>query len=398
MNAPALRHARRLFALLGMSEATMLPFFPLLLSKRGFDAAEIGLVLAAMALAAVLSNPVWGWIADRRVGSERALLASAGGAALLSLVLLAPTGDAGFVAAAIALAAWRAPLSWLLDVIALERLPPGGRADYARLRLWMSVGWAFAVLVWGAVFHAATLELIPALYAAMNVVLAVGALSQRGAVRRSGRRLQGRLRSRARVPAALLVFLTSMFLVNAAFAATWNFLALRIVDLGGGVFLVGVGASLQAVAEVPAMRASPRLARRIGQRGLYVVGCAIYAGVFALWGFMSDPLWISVVKLVAGFGFALTYVGSVVIVDHLVPDELRASGQALAKAIGFGLAPVAGVLAGGAVYSLAGSRAMFVVAGLAAAAAGAVAWGAAGHARRSRIEPQADAAGFEVGP
>ena len=373
----------------------MLPFFPLLLSRRGLDAAAIGAVLGAMALASFVSNPVWGWLADRRLGAERALVASAGGAAFLSLLLLAPLGQAGFVAFAIVLSAWRAPLASLLDAIALDRLPAGARTEYGRLRLWMSVGWALAVLVWGVVLHAATLELIPGLYAGMSVLVALGARYAGGAQRRP-HPARAASRPKLGLPPALLIFLASMLLVNAAFAATWNFLALRIVDLGGGVFVVALGASLQAVAEIPAMLATRPLVRLIGHRGLYVVGCAIYAGVFAAWGFMSDPVWISIVKLVAGLGFALTYVGAVVIVDDLVPDGLRASGQALAKAIGFGLAPVAGVLGGGVVYALSGPRTMFLLAGASAMAAGAIAWAAAAHARRRRVELEQDAAGFEI--
>jgi PPP family 3-phenylpropionic acid transporter len=366
-----------------MSEATMLPFFPLLLSKRGLDAAAIGAVLAAMALASFLSNPAWGYLADRRLGAVRAIVASAGGAALLSLLLLARTGDAGLIAAAVVLAAWRAPLASLLDAIALERLPPGDRGEYGRLRLWMSVGWAFAVLVWGAVLQAGTLELIPVLYAGMSVTVALGARYGMGRDdRHRGLALGEERHPRMGLSLALLAFLASIALANAAFAATWNFLALRIVDLGGAAFLVGLGASLQAAAEVPVMRAIPVLGRRISQRGLYVTGCAIYAVVFVVWGFMSDPVWISIVKLVVGVGFALTYVGSVVIVDDLVADRFRATGQGLAKAVGSGLAPVAGTFAGGALYEFAGARTMFLVAGGAAGAAAALAWAAAARGRR----------------
>jgi len=192
------------------------------------------------------------------------------------------------------------------------------------------------------------------------------------------------LPGRRRVPRALIAFLAGLFLVNAAYAATWNFLALRILDVGGGAFLVGLGASLQAAAEVPVMRATPRLARRVGQRGLFVIGCAIYSAVFLTWGFLSDAASISALRLVAGVGFALTYIGSVVIVDDLVPERSRATGQAWAKGISFGLAPVAGTLIGGLLYEFAGARTMFVVSSAVAASAAGLAWAAAARARTSR--------------
>ena len=41
----------------------------------------------------------------------------------------------------------------------------------------------------------------------------------------------------------------------AAYSATFSFVAIRIDELGGGLFVIGVAAGLQAVAETPVMRA-----------------------------------------------------------------------------------------------------------------------------------------------
>lgn len=366
---------RRLFTVLGISEATMLPFFPLLLHQRGLSPGEIGLVLSAMALASFVGSPAWGYLADRRLGAERAIVASAGGAALLALLLLPELSTAGFVAIACVLGAWRSPIPSLADAIALERLPAGARDDYGSVRLWLSAGWSGAVLVWGIVLQTGSIELVPVLYAGMSVVVALLAHFDLG--RRPRQRsvhVSDDLPAGRRVPRALIAFLVSLLLVNAAFAATWNFLALRILDVGGGAFLVGLGASLQAAAEVPVMRATPRLARRFGQRSLFVAGCATYAAVFLSWGFLSDGTSISVLRLVAGIGFALIYVSSVVVVADLVPERLRATGQSWARGIAYGLAPVAGTLIGGLLYEFAGARAMFVVSSAVAAAAASLAW------------------------
>jgi PPP family 3-phenylpropionic acid transporter len=376
---------RRLFTVLGASEATILPFFPLLLYDRGLSPAEIGLVLGAMALMSFIGNPIWGYVADRHLGAERAMVVSAGGAALFSLLLLPTHSTASFVVFACLFAAWRSPLLSLADVIALERLPAEEREGYGRIRLWLSLGWSAGALVWGAVLQTGSIELVPALYAAMSVLVAALAHFDLGGHPRRMRVQRSKEPSgRHRVPRALIVFFVSLFLVNAAFAATWNFLALRILDVGGGAFLVGLGASLQAAAEVPVMRASPRLARRVGQHGVFVVGCAFYAAVFLAWGFLSDAASISALRLLAGVGFALTLVGSVVIVDDLVPGRLRATGQAWAKGISFGLAPVAGTLIGGVLYEYAGATTMFVVSSVVAAAAAVLAWAAAAQARASR--------------
>ncbi|MGZ8695075.1 MAG: MFS transporter, partial [Gaiellaceae bacterium] len=97
----------------------------------------------------------------------------------------------------------------------------------------------------------------------------------------------------------------------------------------------------------------------------------VLAVSFAAWAFLDEPVAIALVKLLAGVGFALAYVGSVLIVDDLVPEALRGTGQGLARAVCFGLAPILGSLVGGVVYDVGGPAALFLGCGCAAAAAGA---------------------------
>jgi MFS family permease len=79
-----------------------------------------------------------------------------------------------------------------------------------------------------------------------------------------------------------------------------------------------------------------------------------------------------VLRLVSGVGFGLAYVGSVLMVDDLVPPHLRATGQAAAKAVAFGLAPILGSLGGGLVYGYFGPAPFFLAAAAVTTAAAAV--------------------------
>jgi MFS family permease len=94
---------------------------------------------------------------------------------------------------------------------------------------------------------------------------------------------------------------------------------------------------------------------------------------------------IALVKLIAGVGFALVYIGSVLIVDDLVPPSLRGTGQGFAKAVSFGLARIVRTLAGGAIYGYVGPRALFLVSAAAAICAGASVWAAAACVRRTEV-------------
>ncbi|HKW71532.1 MAG TPA: MFS transporter, partial [Candidatus Dormibacteraeota bacterium] len=93
--------------------------------------------------------------------------------------------------------------------------------------------------------------------------------------------------------------------------------------------------------------------------------------------------------------FALTLVSAVMITNDLVPARLRATGQALMKAVLFGLAPIIGASGGGLVYGTIGARAMFLSSTVVVGAAGILALVAAPSRERRTtvIEPSASAAG-----
>ncbi len=377
-----LRRLYLLFAGIGFGESALIPFFPLLLRERGLSPQEIGGVLAAMALVGFATGPLWGYAADRRLGRERALVASLGSTSAVLVALFLVTDP--LATAVVATGAWalRAPNMALLDAIALERLGVDRRGLYGRIRAVLSAGWAAGALVWGALYQFAGLRPMTLVYAAVigSVALVTGRVVR-------GRRAllppAGTLRVGRGIVAApaLLAFLAALFLVNSSFNATWNFVTLRIDALGGGAFLIGAAACLQAAAEVPTMGATARVARRIGHVQLFAAGCLVFLSVFVAWALVSDPVVIASLRVVSGIGFALTYVGAVFVVDDLVPRRLRATGQAASKAVAQGLAPVAGSFGGGLIYGLAGPAAMFVVAACCAALAAAAVLVAA--ARRS---------------
>jgi MFS family permease len=351
-----LRRVQVLFTLVGVAEASILPFLPIVLSDRGLSAAEIGVVLSVAALAGFISTPLWGHAGDGQLGAERTLVVAAIGAGAAAVPLVFVHSFLALTIVVVLITAARSAMASLTDAIALEHLGDD-RAQYGRVRLWLSLGWAISACVWGLVLQWGSLDWLPWIYVGCVLVVAVAAYSVGG-----GRAVREPTPAGTRraMLIALAPFLLSLLLLFAAFNATFSFISLRIRELGGGLFVVGAATALQAVAEAPVMRITPRLNRVIGHRALYVVGSLFFIASFVAWAFLDDPLAIALVKLVAGVGFALVYVGSVLLVDDLVPPALRGTGQGLAKAVTFGLSPILGSLAGGAIYDYAGPRALFL--------------------------------------
>jgi len=358
------------YALLGIADGTLLPFIPLYLFERGLDAVRIGAVLAATAAVSLVAGLTWAYLSDRKLHPEHLVVLASGAACAVALTIALAGGGWEVAVAIIALSLVRAPFM-LLDPIALRRLMHSSRTDYARIRLRTSAGWTLSAVASGTLFQGLGLRLMPFVYAPL---VAVFGLWVRHAIRPDGAvpAPAGPLKV-TRIPWPLVGFMAACFLLGVSLAATQNFLALRINFLGGGALLVGAAAAFQALTEIPTMAGTHVLRRRLSNKALFAIGCAIYVVLFVAWGLVSDALAAALLKLAAGVAFALTFVAAVMITDELSPPHLRATGQAAVKSVMFGLAPIAGAFGGGLVYGAFGSRTMFIASTVVAAAAAVIA-------------------------
>ena len=302
-------------------------------------------------------------MADAHLGSVRtlrlALFATAG-----SAVALMFTGSALYPVLLVSaiLGGASAPAAALDDAIALTHLGAGRQVEYGSVRLWASAGWAVAALLAGAWYQRAGLAPVLPVYVC-GVLIWAGytfRFSTTPATRATRASPLHTVADAFRSCPKLKPFLAGLFLVATATSAAWTFLPLRIVSTGGGPFLVGVAAGLSAAVEIPFMRASPWLVRRVGLRRLYASGAAVYAAMMLVWTLLSTPTIVALVTMVRGAGFGLTYVAMVMITERLVPTRLRNTGQLLLQTISMGIAPVAGAAIGGLVYQRLGASALFV--------------------------------------
>jgi PPP family 3-phenylpropionic acid transporter len=390
----SLLRVRLLFCLLGVAESAIVPFLPLLLRDRGLDVETIGAVLALTAATGFAAGPLWGYLADSRLGRERTLAFCLAATVAAAIALGFAHGTAALAIVGSALWLVRSPVMALADSLALDRLGVERRDSYGTVRLWMSATFAVGAILWGVAITFAGIDLATFGYAAMtavNAALVVFVFRRRWP---RPRHPAGAPRERGSLgPAAptIALFLLALFLIFAPYAGTYSFVAVRIAALGGGAVFIGLAAGLQAAAEVPSMIVTSRYAKRLRPAHIFAAGAAFYLVVYAVWAVVADPAVLAVTRLLAGFAFGLTSVGAVVIADELVPERLRATGQASSKAITAGLAPVAGSLGGGLVYGAFGAAAMFVLAAILTAASVAVAWIAefSSPARRRVVAEQA---------
>lgn len=99
--------------------------------------------------------------------------------------------------------------------------------------------------------------------------------------------------------------------------------------------------------EVVALLSIPAVLRRLGVRGLFVIGFAAAALRFAAFWTGSAVLVVAVGLPLHGLGFAFAFIGATGFVDRLAPKELRSSVQGLLQLLTGGLSSLVGHLFAG---------------------------------------------------
>jgi len=373
------RDIRWLFVIGGAATAALLPFFTPLLQARGLSPDRIGLVLSAMALASVVAAPLWSHEADTRLGTTRALVLSTLATAGCALLLI-PAGSTAWAiaAASVLLAAASAPGTAFGDALALAVLGPERANDFGRIRRFSSLGWAVAVIVFGALYQAVGLSPVVPLYAGALVVYALFArrIPSRSGARDGDERASrlGAIGAAFRTSPGLAPFLGGLLLFSIATSASDGFVPLQMLGAGGGPFLIGVAAGFAAVIEIPFFTWSAALGRRFGMRNLFLAGAVVSIVTLLGYSLSNSPLQVAVFRTLAGAGFGLKYAALVVLTDRLVALHLRNTGQTLMQMAQWSVGPVLGPAVGGFIYVTLGPSSLFAGSAVLATAGAMLSW------------------------
>ena len=347
------------------------PYLVLYLAHRGASAAAIGLIAALGPGVGLVTQPLWGHLADRRrapLWLLRGLLL--GGTVFICLVPLLPVPvGAAFGMSAYALFA--SPIVALADSSTLRFLAAGsglhGADAYPRVRAYGSLSFSVSAVLSSLLYADQGLwRAFVAMGAGMVLCTLVlprreptaGAAPAPAGARDPGPPVGRALRQLVAMPAYVVVVL-SAFLLQVANAAHATFFPVYLVAVHMPASAVGAPWAMAAVTEVPMFALLPPMASRVGIRNLVLASLVLYAARFLLYSAIHVAWPVFVVQLLQGFTFAFFTGGTVVLIGTMVPPGLKAVGQTVFMAVSVSLAAIVGNLGGGAAVSLYGVFAMY---------------------------------------
>lgn len=359
------------------------PYWPLYLHFLGYSPAQIGMALAATGLVRVAVPVGWGWIMDR---SGRRMPWIAGGmlvsAVLFALVPFAP-GFGALLALHVCYAVfWNVALP-AFDVVTLNHLARTGQ-DYARIRLWGSVGFILSVAALGPILDRTGIAPLPwVIVAGMLGMVWLALYVPDVHDHRPHDAALGGFLANTRRP-AVLALLAACFLSQLSFAPFYGFFSIYLEQHHYARTAIGGLWALGVVAEVIVFLYTGRIIRRFGARPVLIATMLCSALRWVLLALFVDvPLLLAGSQLLHFLSFAVYHAVTVHFIHELFPGRLQGRGQALLAAVSFGLGGALGSLFSGAAWDSPGPQTVYLAAAVAALLG---AWVAC-HA--PRLDPQA---------
>ncbi|NMB10975.1 MAG: MFS transporter, partial [Firmicutes bacterium] len=133
--------------------------------------------------------------------------------------------------------------------------------------------------------------------------------------------------------------------------------------IGGSTGLTGYAFATMALVEVPMFLLAPRVIDRFGYKSVLVFSTGLFGLKLMLNALLPIPWLVIVLQAIAGMGFALFHVSSVLMVDALVPRQFRSTGQAVLATVSWSLAGITGSLIFGRLLDTAGILTAFRIGG-----------------------------------
>jgi MFS transporter, PPP family, 3-phenylpropionic acid transporter len=342
-----------------------LPFLNVYFRQLGLSGWQIGLLSALAPAATLLASAPLSLLADRRSWHVRMLAAGTGGLVLSLVVLTFPTAFWGLFAAMLFYAVCFSPLTPLADSLAAG-MASRRNLNFGDMRLWGSLGFAGLSIAAGALWQHSGYRPMFVAGGALYVVAIWYALHLEDHVIPALReyvsfRVIGN-------DAFVLTILVTTFLAMAAYGMDSTFSGIYMTHLGGAGLYVGLLFGLSAMFELPAMRYTGHIIRRLGGARTLMLAYGLYTITYTGFALARSPNVLLLLCSFRGLAFGLFYAGTVRLINDRTPPNWAATIQGIMNAAGFGLARLLSGPIGGRIFDASGPAAVYVAAAAAAAA------------------------------
>ena len=354
--------------------AILMTFFPVYLQQNlGYSKSAVGMIMAAGPVISVLANPFWGFWSDR-TQNIRLILLILLAANLVAIQLIFQVESYIWIYIGMLVFFWFQTPTFSQSTTLILTMIEGTTHKFGVFRSWGSVGWALAAVGAAPLLALVGLGNLGYVYSAMlliTILMCYKLPRVRYAARSSAGSNAGSYGSILK-NRFFVAFLVICVLVSIPNQLNGMFAGLYVTDLGGAEWMVGLAVFMSAFFEVPIFLLLDRYLKK--EKKWMITILVVVSLLYALrWLLMSLATAAWQVVLIQSlqcitYGFFF-YVGTNLI-SLIVPQEYRASGQAMYTIAWNGISGIVAGFLGGAMLDGFGYGTTYAIGAILAAVSG----------------------------
>lgn len=348
----------RLFSFCSYATAALVvSFIPLYFLDSGFSEGQIGILYSIGPFISIFSNMLLGVLSDKYRTIKKLLTIILFGQ-LVMISLLFPAQQFWLVCfIMIGFYFFQTPVNPLTDSLIMLSSQYTG-TPYALIRIFGSLGFAITAYGFGNILkHIGSGWTLPLVLItiAVTMVITLFLKDYQGSARKMDFSAFLKLiRKREIILFFLLIYITSI-----PHRMNEGFLAITMRQMGASDSLVGLAWLMSALSEIPILYLLGKYGHKFKELPLLMLAAILYAVRLWLISEFSDPGWVLVAQAMHSVTFGIFFTTALRYMSSVIPDEYRASGQALFAVVWTGLAGVTSGLLGGYVYEHYGYESFF---------------------------------------
>ncbi len=357
------------FSILG----ALVPYWGLFLQGRGFDAVEIGQLLAILMATKIIAPNIWGWLGDH-LGQRIAIVRAA---SLLSIFVFgAMFFSFSFWSIAIVMALysffWNASLPQF-EVITFSYLKDKA-SRYARIRVWGSIGFIFTVTILGLFVDRFDTEIILPAVMFIFCSLWISSLCVADPKNKNDNKNEQGLIFVLKKP-AIIAFFIAAFLMQFSHGPYYAFFSIHLEQIGYSKSSIGQLWALGVFAEVIMFIIMYKLLAIWGAQKVLAVSLFLAAIRWVLIGYLSNSLpTLLFAQLLHAATFGTFHAAAIHLVNQYFQGRFQGRGQALYSSLSFGAGGALGALGSGFLWDSLGPGETFAISSVIALFGGIIAW------------------------
>ncbi|QIR15004.1 MFS transporter [Shewanella aestuarii] len=331
------------FSILGV----LVPYLGVFFDSRGFDAQEIGILLAILMATRIVAPNLWAIVADR-TGMRSELIKV--GAFCAALTFISFFFEGGFLYLAISLMVytffWNAILAQL-EVITLETL--GDNANqYGAIRSWGSIGYIVLVIAAGFAIDMLGAQILPYIGMALFIGLLLSSMplpANRAYIDKTA------VRPKLVLDKSIILFLLSAMLLQMSVGPFYGFFVLYLKQVGYSETIAGILVAFGVLAEIFIFLYASKLIGKYGLRSLLILSLLLTSVRWLILGYYPQSLiLLSISQVLHAFTFGLTHAVSIQFIHRHFGIHHRSAGQAMYASVSFGVGGALGTWISGIIW------------------------------------------------